>query len=126
MGKLIFGSGASVLTGTIGGAYDDKVESVRQTSDGGFVFTGSKYFESTQNDVWVVKLTPSLSTVWDHTYGGDLNDNGKSIDQTYDGGYIITGSTMSYDNQSEIILLKLKSDGTVDDIIGSLNDSSSN
>ena len=119
--NTVSSSGASVSTVTIGGAYDDKVESVRQTSDGGFVFTGSKYFESTQNDVWVVKLTPSLSTVWDHTYGGDLNDNGKSIDQTYDGGYIITGSTMSYGNQSEIVLLKLKSDGVIEDLIGKLN-----
>ena len=68
-----------------------------------------------------MKLTPSLSTVWDHTYGGDLNDHGKSIDQTYDGGYIITGSTMSYGNQSEIVLLKLKSDGVIEDLIGKLN-----
>ena len=105
---------------TMGGAYDDKVECVRQTSDGGFVFTGGKYDDATGYDVWVVKLTPTLTTHWDYTFGGDLNDHGTSINQTDDGGYIITGSTMSYGNQSEIILLKLNNTGEIDDLIGQL------
>ena len=51
---------------------------------------------------------------------------GISIYQTYDGGYVVTGSTMSYGDQSEIILLKLDASGIVDDIIGDLNTSSGN
>ena len=104
----------------MGGSYDDKVTCVRQTSDGGFVFTGRKFDDATGYDVWVVKLTPTLTTHWDYTFGGDLNDHGTSINQTDDGGYIITGSTMSYGNQSEIILLKLNNTGEIDDLIGQL------
>ena len=114
---------------TIGGAYNDKITCIRQTSDGGFVFTGSSYDYASENNVWVVKLTPALSTHWSVTYGGDKNDEGRSIYQTTDGGYIITGSTVSYDyddNQSEIVLLKLKNDGTVDNIIGKLTESTGN
>ena len=99
---------------------------MRQTIDGGFVFTGSKYKQSSMKDVWIVKLNATLSTDWDYTYGGDKNDHGQSIAQTDDGGYVITGSTMSYGNQSEIMLLKLNNLGVVEDIIGSLNASSGN
>jgi hypothetical protein len=111
---------------TMGGAYNDKVTCVRQTDDGGFIFTGSKYGQSTMKDVWVAKLTRALTVHWDYTYGGNLNDHGQSIAQTYDGGYVVTGSTMSYGNQSDIILLKLDSYGIVDDIIGDLSSSSGN
>ena len=116
-------------TGTpvmLGGAYNDEVSSVRQTEDGGFIFTGSKYGQSTMKDVWVVKLTAALTIHWNYTYGGDLNDHGQSIAQTYDGGYVVTGSTFSYGGQSEIILLKLDSYGIVDDIIGDLSRTSGN
>jgi hypothetical protein len=114
---------------TIGGAYNDKITCIRQTSDGGFVFTGSSYDYASEEDVWIVKLTPALSTQWSVTYGGYKKDEGRSIYQTTDGGYIITGSTVSYnydDNQSEIVLLKLKNDGTVDNIIGKLTASTGN
>ena len=77
-------------------------------------------------DVWIVKLNAALSTEWDYTYGGEGNDYGQSIAQTLDGGYVITGSTMSYGNQSEIMLLKLNNLGIVEDIVGSLNSSSGN
>ena len=42
-------------------------------------------------------------------------DYGKSVQQTTDGGYIITGNTYSYGNQSEIILLKIDREGKVQD-----------
>ena len=111
---------------TMGESYNDKVTCVRQTLDGGFVFTGSKYKQSSMKDVWIVKLNAALSIEWDYTYGGDKNDHGQSIAQTDDGGYVITGSTMSYGNQSEIMLLKLNNLGVVEDIVGSLNASSGN
>ena len=105
--------GVSVLSRTMGGAYDDKATSLMQTGDGGFIFTGYQYNENTGNDVWIVKLTPTLTTHWDKIYGGKFNDNGASIKETDDGGFIVTGSTMSYGNQSEIILLEIEIDGCI-------------
>ena len=93
-----------------------------ETEDGGFIIVGSKLSQSTTNeDVWILKLTHDLSTEWDYTYGGSADDIGTSVNQTTDGGYIITGNTYSYGNQSEIILLKLNSDGIPDTPIGNLN-----
>ena len=96
--------------------YNDFGNCVRQTEDGGFIIAGSKLSQSTTNeDVWVLKLTHSLSTEWDYTYGGSADDTGTSINQTTDGGYIITGNTYSYGNQSEIILLKIDGAGVIND-----------
>mgnify|MGYP001223732738 CR=1 FL=1 len=109
---------------TLGGAYDDKASCVRQTTDGGFVLAGEKYRgldADSEYDVWVVKLTDALTVHWNYTFGGDMNDYASSISQTDDGGYIITGHTMSYGDQSEIILLKLDHDGKIDENIGDLD-----
>jgi len=106
-------TGASVLSRTMGGTYDDNAKSLIQTGDGGFIFTGYQYNENTGKDIWIVKLTPTLTTHWDKIYGGKYNDTGASIKATLDGGCIVTGSTMSYGNQSEIILLEVESDGCI-------------
>ena len=74
----------------------------------------------------LIKTNSQGATLWSKTYGGQANDIGKDIIQTSDGGYIITGSTMSYGNQSEIILLKLNAAGKAEDIIGQLTTSSGN
>ncbi|MDP6853292.1 MAG: hypothetical protein QF472_05010, partial [Candidatus Marinimicrobia bacterium] len=100
-----------------GGAYQDEAHGVRQTQDGGFIIVGSKYSQnSTMDDVWTIKLTNDLSKEWDYTYGGENKDVGSSINQTSDGGYIITGNTYSYGNQSQIILLKISGDGIIQDL----------
>jgi len=99
-----------------GGGYNDFGNCVRQTDDMGFIIVGSKLSQSTTHeDVWVLKLTHDLSTEWDYTFGGNADDTGTSVNQTTDGGYIITGNTYSYGNQSEIILLKIDGAGVVQD-----------
>ena len=110
------GTDASTSIATFGGGFNDFGNCVRQTEDGGFIIVGSKLSQATTNeDVWILKLTHDLSTEWDYTYGGSDGDIGTSVNQTTDGGYIITGNTYSYGNQSEIILLKIDGSGVVQD-----------
>ena len=63
----------------------------------------------------LVKLQGQIN--WDFTYGDSTTtDEGWCIKQTFDGGFIVTGSTMSFEaeeNQSQIILLKIAADGCV-------------
>jgi hypothetical protein len=96
-----------------GGGYHDEAHRVRQTYDGGFIIVGSKYSQSTMDDIWAIKLTNDLSKEWDYTYGGDNKDFGSSINKTSDGGYIITGNSYSFGKQSQAILLKISNNGII-------------
>lgn len=47
--------------------------------------------------MWLLKLDASGTKQWSKTYGGSSLDEGSFITTTADGGYAITGTTMSTD-----------------------------
>lgn len=104
-------------TRTFGGSGRDYGNAVRQTSDGGFIVVGyTLSFGSGSDDVWVVKTDLQGNQLWSATYGGSASDVGYSIDQTSDGGYIITGYTLSYGaGVHDVWLIRLASDVTTVD-----------
>ncbi len=92
---------------SLGGTKDDYGYKIKKTTDNGFIVIGSS--ESTNGDVggnngsngtqdiWVVKLDEEGSIEWEENYGGSEGEFGRSIEQTFDGGYILTGATESND-----------------------------
>ena len=96
-----------------GGEDYDYGRSVQQTSDGGYVIIGeTKSYGAGDADVWVIKTDTGGNEEWTQTFGGDKTDSGRSVQQTSDGGYIITGETESYGaGDADIWLLKLSADG---------------
>lgn len=78
--------------GTIGDETITRNRNIRQTPDNGFVFVGSiKPYESSNTDMWVVKLDADGNMKWQKSLGTTNNDYGYGIDITNDGGYIASG-----------------------------------
>ena len=73
---------------TYGGSNYDRANSIRQTSDGGYIVAGwTGSFGSGGEDTLVLKLNGDGSVLWQSTYGGIGTDWANSIQQTTDGGY---------------------------------------
>lgn len=99
---------------TIGGFGMEKLLSIAQTKDGGYILGGtssSDKVEADENgvvdlygksedsrgnlDYWVVKLKSDGAIEWQKTIGGLYVDELKSIKQTKDGGYFLGGYSNS-------------------------------
>ena len=108
-------SGNLEWTKTIGGADFDLGKCIIQTSDGGYAisgFTGS--FGQGNYDVYVVKLDGLGNLEWTKTIGGENWDEGRSIIQTSDGGYLVAGFTTSFgQGNSDIYVMKLDGSGNL-------------
>ncbi len=96
--------GAIQWQNTIGGSDNDRLNSILQSTDGGYMLGG--YSNSNisgdksencvgLNDYWIVKLNSLGVIEWQNTIGGSDDDNLYSIQQTTDGGYVLGGSSRS-------------------------------
>ena len=89
---------------TIGGSGYDRLSSIQQTSDGGYILGGTSESnisgDKSENsrgsrDYWVIKLNDTGDIQWQKTFGGAAEDQLYSLRQALDGGYILGGTSMS-------------------------------
>ena len=108
------GNGDSLWARTFGGSNDERGHSVQQTTDGGYIITGnSSSFGNGNYDVYLIKTDGSGNELWTKTFGQIGGGNGESVQQTQDGGYIITGSTWDGNGESDIYLIKTDDQGNI-------------
>lgn len=122
-------SGEVVWQNVMGGSWAESASDIHQTDDGGYILVGSAYSSNSgdvgashgSGDVWVIRLDPSGNVVWQKLLGGYGDDNGYSIRQTRDAGYVLTGSTYSGNSgdvgtnhgSDDVWVVKLDSAGTL-------------
>ena len=97
-----------------GGAAMDEGNSVKQTTDGGYIIAGTTTsYGSGGRDVLVIKTNSIGDTIWSKTFGGILdNEYGFHVIQTTDGGYMVSGVASSFaDASGDMYAIKLNSDG---------------
>jgi outer membrane protein assembly factor BamB len=75
------------------GPNDDIAESVRQTSDGGYIMAGRSYSGHNNHDVLLLKTDARGIKQWEQTFGGPDSDTARCVQQTPDGGYILAART---------------------------------
>ena len=107
---------------TYGGSGSDGAHSIQYTSDGGFIVAGfyavaeisHSFGDEYYPDFWVLKLNASGLLEWQRIYGGIWGDSAGAIQQTSDGGFIVSGGTSSYGaGESDMWVLKISSRGQI-------------
>ena len=109
---IVFGQGWEQ---TYGGDENDQGRSVQQTTDGGYIITGTTHSFGDGNgfNIYLIKTDENGEEEWSQTFGGDGWDWGYSVQQTTDGGYVLTGYTTDYFNGQgrDVILIKTNENG---------------
>jgi hypothetical protein len=104
--------GDTIWTKTFGDTSYEYGYSVEQTADSGFIVAGHTFsIGSGQSDVYLIKTNINGDMVWYRTFGGANDDKGRAVQQTSDGGYIITGLTESLDPSRDVYLIKTDTNG---------------
>lgn len=113
----------------LGGSMSELGGYVQLTADGGYIVAG--HSNSSDGDVsgnrnsfdaWIVKLDAGGAIVWQKTYGGTGNESVDYIENTPDGGYVFTGTSLFIADGdikcnagiTDVLLMKINATGNLE------------
>ncbi len=99
---------------TFGGQYADGAWCMQETADGGYILAGNSASRGEGSDLFLIRTDRTGKCIWSRTWGGSAEDVGYFVQETKDGGFVVTGSTKSYSMGEELLwLLKTDSGGNL-------------
>ncbi|MCZ4319683.1 T9SS type A sorting domain-containing protein, partial [Aequorivita viscosa] len=137
-------NGNSMWEKTYGGDGEDFLANFILTNDGGYIAIGHSNSDASGDktedsqgyqDYWVLKLDSTGRIMWQNTIGGASGDIPLTVIESSDGGYFISGSSLSnisgdktdntFEDSQSFWIMKLNSVGIIEwqnDIDGSLGE----
>jgi hypothetical protein len=124
----ISNTGDLVWEKSFGGSEIDEAHAISNTADGNYIIVGdtrSNDLDISQNngaaDLWIVKISPEGTLLWEKTLGGSSFDVGRAISKTQDNGFLISGSSRSTDGnltvnkgQNDAWVMKINNSGNLE------------
>ena len=124
----ISATGSLVWEKSFGGSEIDEAHAISKSADGNYLIAGdtrSSDLNISQNngaaDLWIIKITPEGTLLWEKSLGGSNFDVGRSISKTQDNGFLISGSSRSTNasfsankGQNDAWVVKINSSGDLE------------
>jgi predicted secreted protein len=109
-------SGKMEWNKTYGGTAYDEVQSVVDTSDGGYALAGSTTsFGAGGSDYWLVKVDASGNIEWSKAYGGRNEEWAQCVVETKDSGFALAGSAEPFGaGDQDFRLVKVDASGNME------------
>ena len=100
---------------TYGGTRSETGTCIQHTLDGNYIVSGmAASFTNGINDAYLMKINPQGNLLWSKVYGGTNDDKFYYVSDCSDGGFILTGSTNSFGNGSnDLLLVRTDLDGNL-------------
>ena len=108
--------GDTMWTKKYGDGYWQRIYTVHQTADNGYIATGNSWDANSQTDTYTIKFDANGEIVWEKKYGGSGWEATNAVSLTNDNSYIVCGRTETYGvgampGVPNIYLLKLDANG---------------
>jgi hypothetical protein len=102
---------------TFGASDTDYAYSVQQTPDSGYIIAGgTKSYGEGDYNLWLIRTNADGNDIWDKTFNAGDYNYGYSVQQTSDGGYIVTGKTSPHHSAGDYDVWLIKTDVYGNDI----------
>ena len=110
-----------------GGSQLDQASAIDRTTDGNFIIVGDTRSDDGDishnrgaSDLWVLKISPQGTLLWEKTFGGTDFDTGRSVCLASDGGFYVAGHSRSSEGdltlnngQNDAWVMKINSEGNL-------------
>jgi hypothetical protein len=100
-----------------GGSGTEIGYSIKELDDGGYIILGesNSYSLATSDsiDAWILKIDMIGDSIWSASYGSYGIDIGFDITTTYDGGYVVTGTSYTNLGNNQLWIFKTDSIGNI-------------